>query len=127
MLAEEFFQNDFRFLDFRRIELAFDTKTNLAFLEAIENVRFGNRVGTFVTDAPNLRAFPDFEDDDLTIGLWRILDAQLHVLEELRVPQRLKIPAQSIFVVRITFPAKDARLQRVAADPPITNELYVVY
>src|SRR5215467_5953954 len=127
MLTEKLFQHHFRLLDFRRIELAFDAQTNLALLEAIENVRFGNRVGALVADAPNLRTFLDLEDDDFTIWLRRIFDTQPHILEELRIPKRLKIPAQSIFVVGITFPAKDARLKRVAADAPITDELYIVY
>ena len=39
MLAQQLFQDDFGFFDFRGIELAFDAQTDLALLEAVENVR----------------------------------------------------------------------------------------
>src|SRR5438128_5927502 len=94
MLAEELFQDDLSFLDPRRIELAFNRQADFALLEAVQDVRLRNGMGAVVTDAANDGPLLDFEDDDLAVRLVRaVLNAQLHVLEELRIPQRLKISA----------------------------------
>ena len=78
---------------------------------------------TVVANAADYRAFLHFENDDFPVwALRRIFHAQLHVLEELRVPQRLEIAAQRVFVVRIAFTAKNAGLQRVGANTTVANE-----
>src|SRR5713226_5020320 len=71
VFAQQVLQYDFRFLDFRGIELAFDAQTDLAFLEPVENVRFGNGVDAVVADAADLRALFDFKDDDFGVGALR--------------------------------------------------------
>src|SRR6266853_2955630 len=115
VLAQQFLQHDFRFLDFGGIELAFDAEADFAFLEAIENVRFGNGVDAVVADAADLRALFHIKNNDLTArGVWGVFDAEFHIFEELRVPQSLKIAAQRFFVVYVTLAAEDARAQRVA-------------
>src|SRR6266436_6612890 len=127
VFGEELLQDHLGFFYFCRIELAFDAQTDLAFLEAIENVRFGNGVDAVVTNAANLRAFLDFEKNDLAAGTaGRVFDAELHVLEELCVPQSLEIAAQRFFVVRIALAAEDARFQRVAADAAVAEKLDAV-
>src|SRR6266496_1664684 len=75
----------------------------------------------------NRRAFLDFEKNDLAAGTaGRVFDAELHVLEELRVPQGLEIATQRFFVVRIALAAEDARFQRVAADAAVAEKLDAV-
>src|SRR5439155_13592779 len=112
------------FLDFRGIELAFHAQTDLALLEAVENIRFGNGVDAVVADTADLRAFLHLKDDDFAAcAIGRIFHAELYVLEELRVPQRLKITAQGLFIVDIPVAAEDARLQRVAAHAAIADEI----
>ncbi len=71
VLAQQFLQHDFRFLDFRWIELAFDAETDLAFLEPVENVRFGNGVDAVVADAADLRAFLHVKDNDFAVRALR--------------------------------------------------------
>ena len=124
MLAEELFQDDLSFLDPRRIELAFNRQADFALLEAVQDVRLRNGMGAVVTDAANDGPLFDFEDDDLAVGLVRaVLDAQLHVLEELGIPQRLKIAAQRFFVEDVCFAAENTGLQCVAAHAAIADEL----
>jgi len=63
----------------------------------------------------------------LPFALRRILHAKFHVLEELRVPQGLKIAPQRFFIIRVALAAEDAGLQRVAAHPPIADKVDAVY
>src|SRR2546425_7398890 len=124
MLAEELFQDDLGFLDPRWIELAFNRQADFALLEAVQDVRLRNGMDAVVTDAADDGPLFDFEDDDLAVGLVRaVLDAQLHVLEELRIPQRLKIAAQRFFVEDVSIAAENASLQSVAAHAAIADEL----
>ncbi len=79
---------------------------------------------TVIADAADLRAFLDFEDDDFAVrAIGSIFHAELHVLEELGVPQRLKIAAQRLFIVDIAFPAEDARFQRVGPHAAVAVEI----
>jgi hypothetical protein len=81
-------------------------------------------VNAVIPDAPDDRPFRHFEYDDLAIWLgWRLLHAQFHVFKELRVPQRLEIPPQCLFVVGITVAAEDARFQCVGSNAAVPNEL----
>jgi hypothetical protein len=68
VLAEQLFQDHFRFLDARGVELAFYGEADLALFETIENVRFGDGMNAVVTNAADDRALFDFEDDVLVIG-----------------------------------------------------------
>src|SRR5437879_3260161 len=123
VFTEKLFQHHFSLLDFRGIELAFDGEADLALFEAVKNVRLGNRVVSVVFNTSDHRALLHFEDDDLPVPtLRRIFHAQFYVLKELRVPQRLKIAAQSVLVVRIPFTAKNAGFQCVGTDTPIADE-----
>ncbi len=77
-----------------------------------------------VADTADLRAFLHLKDDDFAAhAIGRIFHAELYVLEELRVPQRLKITAQRLFIVDIAVAAEDARFQRVAAHAAISDEI----
>src|SRR5437016_5963697 len=67
VLGQQFLQHDFGFLDFGGIKLAFDAQSDFAFLEAVENVRFGNGVDAVVTDAADLRALFNFKYDNFTV------------------------------------------------------------
>jgi len=110
VFSQQFLQYHFRFFDLRRIELAFHAQPDFAFLEAVENVRFRNRVISVIADAPDLRPLFDLEDDDFPVGfLGRILDPQFYVFKELRVPQRLKIAPQGLFVVHIAVAGENPR------------------
>src|SRR6266852_3027862 len=94
VLSKQFLDNHFRLLDFSGVELAFDGKTDFAFLEAIENVGLGNGMNVVVTDAANDRPLFDVKYDHLVVRtLRRVLHAQLHILEKLGVPECLKIAA----------------------------------
>ena len=53
VLAKEFLEDDFGFLDARRIEAAFDGEADFALFEAIENVGFRDGVDAVVADAAN--------------------------------------------------------------------------
>ena len=111
VLAEQLLQDDFGLLDARGIELALDGQTYLALFEAVEDVGFGNGVNAVIADAANDRALFDVEDDVLVIGsVGRVFDAEFDVFEKLRVPESLKVAAQSFFVIRIALAAEDARL-----------------
>src|SRR6059036_608289 len=124
MLGQQLLQHDFRFLDLGGIKLAFNTETDFAFLEAIENVGFGNGVVAVVTDASDLRAFFDLEDDNFAVrAIGRVFHTKLYVLKELRVPKGLKIAAQRLFIVDIAGPAEDSRRQGVAAHAAVANEI----
>src|SRR5215469_11263151 len=124
VFAQKLFQYHFRFLDFRRVKLAFHAEADFALLEAVQNVGLGNGVNAVVANAPDLRAFLNLKEDDLPVRTFRgILDAQFHIFEELCIPKRLEIAAQRLFVIRITFAAKDASLQRVRADAAVADEL----
>ena len=104
-------------------KLAFDGEADFAFLEAIENVGFGNGVDAVIADAADDRALFDFKDDVFVIGaVGRVFDAELYVFEKLRVPESLEVAAQRFFIVRIAFAREDARFQRVAADAAVTDE-----
>src|SRR6266436_1138701 len=123
VLAQQFLQDDFRFLDARGVELAFDSEADLALFKTIENVRLGNGMNVVVANAANDRALFDFEDDSLVIGTFgRVFDAQLNIFEELCVPQSLEVAAQRFFIIRITVAAENSRFQRVAADAAIADE-----
>src|SRR6202022_1869692 len=78
----------------------------------------------FVADAANHRPLFHFKHDDARVGtVRRRLYSQPYVFKELRIPQRLKIAAQSFFIVGISFPGEDARFQGVAADAPVPKEV----
>src|SRR5258707_13667272 len=69
-----------------------------------------------VANAADDRALFDFEDYIFVIGaVGRILDTQLYILKELRIPKSLEVAAQGFFVVGIAVAAEDAGFQRVAA------------
>ena len=111
VLAEQFLQDDFGFLDARRVEAAFDGEADFALFEAIENVGLGDRVDAVVADAANDGALSDFEDDVFVIGaVGRIFDAELYVFEKLRVPESLEIAAERFLIIRIAFAREDAGL-----------------
>ena len=124
VLAEQFLDNDFSLLDFCGIKLAFDAQANFTFLETVENIRFRNGVNILVADAANDRAFLQLKNNDFGVGaVRRILDAQLHIFKELRVPKCLEVAAQGIFVVRIIFAAENTRLQCIVADAAVPHEV----
>ncbi len=56
------------------------------------------------------------------MAVGRIFDAELHVFEELGIPQRLKIAPQRLFVVGIALAAEDAGFQGVAADAAVADK-----
>src|SRR5207245_5155659 len=127
VLPQQLFQHDFRFFDFRGIELAFDAEADFAFLETVENVRFGNGVDAVVANAANLRAFLHFKDDNFSVrAIGGILHAELNVLEELRVPQGLKIAAQRFFIKDIAGTTTDSRTQGVVSNAAITDKIDAV-
>src|SRR5260370_24636605 len=98
------------------VQLTFHGQTDLEPLEAVENVGFGNGMDAVVANAADDRTLPNVEDHIFVIGaVGRIFDAELHVFEELGIPQRLKIAPQRLFVVGIALAAEDAGFQRVAA------------
>src|SRR5258708_25331143 len=69
-----------------------------------------------VANAANDRALFDLEDYIFVMGaVGRVLDAQLYILKELRIPKSLEVAAQGFFVVGIAVAAEDAGFQRVAA------------
>src|SRR5260221_11568621 len=69
------------------------------------------------------RALFDFEDYIFVIGaVGRILDTQLYILKELRIPKSLEVAAQGFFVVGIAVAAEDAGFQRVAAHAAVADE-----
>src|ERR1700676_2524330 len=124
VLAKQILQHHFRFFDLGGIERAFHRQADYALLEAVENVGLGNGMCAFVADAANHRPLLDVEDDDFGVGpVRRILDTQLDVFEELRVPQRLKIAAQRFFVVDVALTTEDSGGQRVAADASVAHEI----
>src|SRR5260370_24028117 len=72
-----------------------------------------------VANAANDRALFDLEDYIFVMGaVGRVLDAQLYILKELRIPKSLEVAAQGFFVVGIAVAAEDAGFQRVAALAP---------
>ena len=71
MFPEQLFQHNFRLLDFRGIKLAFHAEADFAFLEAVENVGFGDGMNAIVANAPDLRALLDFKQDDLRVPAFR--------------------------------------------------------
>ena len=63
-----------------------------------------------VANAANDRAFLQIKNNDFGVGaLRRILDSQLHIFKELRVPKCLEVAAQSIFVVGIILATENTR------------------
>src|SRR5260221_14769195 len=69
------------------------------------------------------RALFDFEDYIFVIGaVGRILDTQLYMLEELRIPKSLEVAAQGFFGVGIAVAAEEAGFQRVAAHAAVADE-----
>ena len=52
-----------------------------------------------------------------------VLHFQANIFEILRVPERLEVAAQALFVVGIARAREDARLQRLAADAAVALEL----
>src|SRR5258707_7319020 len=82
---------------------------------------------TVVAYAADDRALFDLEYDVLVVRpVGGILNAQLHVLKELRVPKSLEIATQSLFVVRIAIAAENARPEGVAANAPVVDEDHAV-
>src|SRR5260221_1777289 len=76
-----------------------------------------------VANAADDRALFDFEDYIFVIGaVGRILDTQLYILKELRIPKSLEVAAQGFFVVGIAVAAEDAGFQRVAAHAAVADE-----
>src|SRR5207248_9536195 len=67
MLSQKLFQNNFGFLDFRGVKLAFHAQADLALLEAVEDVRFRDGVNAVVANTADLRALLDLEHDDLCV------------------------------------------------------------
>src|SRR6266850_4821234 len=51
VFSEQFLQYHFRLLDFRGIKLAFDAEPDLALLEPVQDVRFGDGVDSFISYA----------------------------------------------------------------------------
>ncbi len=77
-----------------------------------------------VADAPDHRAFLHLEHHNLGVRPLRgIFHAQFHILEELRIPQCLKIAPQSLFVVSVSLAGENARFQSVGADAPVPDEI----
>src|SRR5258708_16742710 len=80
-----------------------------------------------VANAADDRALFDFEDYIFVIGaVGRILDTQLYILKELRIPKSLEVAAQGFFVVWLAVAAEDAGLQRVAAHVAVAGEKHSV-
>src|ERR1700738_693110 len=76
-----------------------------------------------VANAANDRALFDLEDYIFVMGaVGRILDAQLYILKELRIPKSLEVAAQGFFVVGIAVAAEDAGFQRVTAEAAVAAE-----
>ena len=123
VLGEQLFQNDFRFLDFRGIELAFNREADFAVLEPVQDVGFGDRFVALVFDAPDDGALGHIENDDFLVWLVRaVFNFKPDILEVLRVPQGVKIAPERVLVYRVAGPGKNARAKRLAADPSIALE-----
>ena len=123
VLGQQFFQDHFRFLDARGIELALDRQADFAVLEAVQDVGLGNRFVAFVLDAPDDRPFGHIKNDNFLVGfVGAVLNFQPDVLEILRVPQRMEIATERVFVYRIAGTGKNAGSKRFAANSSIALE-----
>ncbi len=123
VLGQQLLNNHFRLLDFCRIELAFNREADLAVLEPVQDVGFGDRFVALVFDAPDDGPLGDIENDDFLVGLVRaVLDFETDVLEILRVPQGVEIAPQGVIVHGVAGAGKDARPKRLAADSSIALE-----
>src|SRR5260370_29065135 len=127
MFTQQLLEDHLRFLNARGIELAFDRQANLGLLEAVENVRLGDGMNVVVADAPYDGPLVHVEDDDLRVGpVGTVLDFELDVLEELRIPQSLEIPAESFLAEIIALPRKDACSQGIAADAAVSLKFHAL-
>src|SRR6266481_1623528 len=78
----------------------------------------------FIADAPNNGPFLELENHDPSVRVCgRRLNNQPDILEQLRIPESLKVPAQRLFVVRVAGPAKYSRLQGIFPDAPISHKI----
>src|SRR6202035_1428145 len=73
VLRQQILEDDLRFLNSRGIELALDRKADLAILEAVQNVGFGNRLVSFVYDAPDSGTLGNKKDNDFLIRIVRTI------------------------------------------------------
>ena len=127
-LAQQLPEDDLRLLDPGRIELAFHREPDLAVLEALQDFRLRDRLGALVLDAPDDGPLFHVEHDDLRVGaVAAILHLKPDFLEKLRVPQRLEIPPESLFVVGVIRAGEDARPECVGADAPVTHEVHALH
>ncbi|SRR6266403_5786699 len=77
-----------------------------------------------IADAPNNGTFLDLEYHNPSGGVrGRWLHNQPDVLEQLRIPEGLKVPAQRLFVIRVARPAKYSRLQGIFPDATVTHKI----
>ena len=104
-----FLQDHAGTLHFVLIVLLLDAESDLAFLETVQNVRFRYRMNAVIANAPDHRPLFYFKHHNFTIGAFgRVFDVQLYIFKKLRVPKRLEISAQRLFIVRIAIAAENS-------------------
>ena len=82
--------------------MTLDGKSNLAFLEAVEDVGLGDGLVSLVFDPPDDRTLRYIVDKNFAPRILRvILNLETNVLEKLRVPERLEITVDGFVGKRI--------------------------
>ena len=103
----------------RRIVGALNREADVLFLEAVENVRGGDRVQALVVDLANGRFF--FNDHVENDALGGILPGDLQILEVSGVPERVEVALDGGWIVGISNMGEKARQHRLSGNAPVAD------
>src|SRR5215475_10128864 len=110
MLGEQIFDYDLCPLDASRVILAFHRKSDLAILEAVQNVAGGYRTQTRIGNFTDSRLLFDVNVDAPAFG--RLFPFEADILEIGGIPERIEVAFQSSGVINVARLGVNAGLDR---------------
>ena len=119
VLGEQILEHLLYPLDLGWIVLALNRKPNLFLLQAVQDIRLGDRVKAFIVDLADRGLLPDKDVQDN--ALLRVLALDAQIVEVRRVPQRVEVALNRQWVVGVARMRKEARQDRLFGDAPVAD------
>jgi hypothetical protein len=127
VLGKQFLQDYLGALNLCGIELAFHGEADFTLFEAVKDVRLGDGLVPLVFDPPDDRTLCYIVDKKFSVRVLRIvLDFEANILEELRIPERLKITVDGFLGKWITSAGKNTSEKRIALNASVSNEINAI-
>ena len=117
MLGQQFFDRYLGLFDLGGVVLALRGQTDLAVLEAIQDVALGNRIQAQVFNFADGGTLFDIDVDDPALG--RLLPLESDVFEVTCIPERIKVALQGRRIINVPDTGEDPGFDGFRRNSPL--------